>query len=33
LDLRFLPGGSSYRAVKVPLSTFNLGDLRSTSGQ
>ncbi len=33
LDLAFLPGGSSYRTVKVPLSAFSLSALRSASGQ
>ncbi len=32
LDLTFLPGGSSYRALKQPLDTFDLGVLRNTAG-
>jgi arylsulfotransferase ASST len=33
LDLYFLPGGESYRTVKLPLGAFSLSVLRSTSGQ
>jgi hypothetical protein len=33
LDLYFLPGGESYRTVKLPLSAFSLSVLRKSSGQ
>jgi outer membrane protein assembly factor BamB len=33
LDLYFADGSVSYRAIKVPLSAFDLGVLRRTSGQ
>ncbi len=32
LDFSFLDGNTSYRAIKVPLSTFDLGALRSAAG-
>jgi Arylsulfotransferase (ASST) len=32
VDLRFPPGGSSYRAIKVPADALDLGLLRSTAG-
>jgi hypothetical protein len=32
LDLRFTDGNATYRAIKVPLSAFDLSVLRSTSG-
>lgn len=33
LELTFPDGGVSYRAIKLPLSAFDLGVLRSTAGQ
>ena len=31
-DLTFTDGNTSYRAIKVPLSAFDVGALRSTAG-